>query len=81
MDDSTKARLLSRLGLGTTSFIMDAVGLNSISVSGLPPDFRLPHLNQTSDRIELQEEERKTEGHLPTIMVRDFFVLWTPSHF
>ena len=45
------------------------------------PDFQLPHLNQTSDRVELPEEERKTEGHLPTTMVRDLSVLWTPSSF
>jgi hypothetical protein len=81
VDAATKAHILSRLGLETTSSIMDAVGLNSIAFSEFPPDFQLPHLNQTSDRIELPEEERKTEGHLPTKMVRDLFVLWTPISF
>jgi hypothetical protein len=76
VDTATEAHILSKLGLGTTSSIMDAVGLNSIAFSELSPDFQLPHLNQTSDRIELPEEERKTD--LPTKMVRDLFVLWTP---
>ena len=81
MDAVTKAHILSRLGLGTTSSIMDAVGLDSIPFSEFPPDFQLPHFNQTSDRIELPEEERETKGHLPTKMVRDLFVLWTPISF
>ena len=77
MDAVTKAHILLRLGLGTTSSIMDAVSLNSIAFPELPPDFQLPHLNQTSDRIELPEEERKTEGLLPSKMVRDSVVLLT----
>ena len=77
MDAATKAHILSRLGLGTASYIVDAVSLNSIAFPELPPDFLLPYLNQTSDRIESPEEERKTEGHLPSKMVRDSFVLLT----
>jgi hypothetical protein len=75
VDAVTKAHILSRLGLETASSIVDAVGLNSITFSEFPPDFQLPHLNQTPDGIKLLEEERKSEGHLPTIMVRGLSVL------
>ena len=81
MDAVTKAHILLRLGLGTTSSIMDAVGLHCIALSEFSSDFQFPHLNQTSDRIELPEEEHKIEGHLPTNMVSDLFVLWTPISF
>ena len=76
-----KAHIISSLGLGTTLSIMDAVGLNSTAFSEFHPDLQLPHLNQTSDRIELPEEGRKTEGHLPTKMVRGLFASWTPISF
>lgn len=39
------------------------------------------HLNQTSDGIELPEEERKTEGHLPAKMASNLFVLWASISF
>ena len=83
MDAVTKAHIYSRLGLGATLSIVDsdAVGLISIAFSEFPPDFQLPHLNQTSNRIELPEEERKTEGHLPIKMVRTYSSCGHPISF
>ena len=81
VDAVTKDEILSRLGLKTTSFIMDAVRFNYITFSEPPPDFQLPHLNQISNRIEPPEEKCKTEGDFSTKMVRDSLVLWAPISF
>ena len=76
-----KAQIISRLGLETSSFIEDAVGFNSITVFQIFTDFQLPNLNQTSSRIELPEEERKTEGDFPNEVVSDLLVMWIPISF
>ncbi len=77
MDSATKAQIISRLILKTTSFIRETVSFDTIAIFYTHLDFRFLHTNQPSNLIEQPEGGCETGEDSLAKKVSDLLVLWT----